>query len=98
MLWVFLYCWNGIFSQFQNGVRKIKLQLYLGISAAIINILLAFFLGKQLGISGVLLANVLFVLLVTWIGPMQYSKIILVKQPEFGMNEISFYYPFRFVK
>jgi O-antigen/teichoic acid export membrane protein len=79
MLWAILYCWNGIFSQFQNGVGKIKLQLYFSILQAFIYIPLALFLGKQLGISGVLFANVLIVLLVAWIGPMQYSKIILDK-------------------
>ena len=77
MIWVILFCWNGIFSQFQNGIGKIKLQLYFSISQALINIPLAYFLGKRLGISGVLLANVLVVLLVSWIGPMQYNKIIL---------------------
>jgi O-antigen/teichoic acid export membrane protein len=79
MLWVILYCWNGIFSQFQNGVGKIKLQLYFSILQAIFYLPLAFFLGKKLGISGILLANVMIVLLVAWIGPMQYRKIILDK-------------------
>jgi O-antigen/teichoic acid export membrane protein len=74
--WILINAWNGIFSHFLNGVGKIKLQLYFGTSAAIINIPLALFLGKQIGISGVLLANVLVMLSVAWIGPLQYSKII----------------------
>jgi O-antigen/teichoic acid export membrane protein len=78
-LWVILNIWNGIFSNFLNGVGKIKLQLYFSISTAILNIPLAFIMGKQLGISGVLFANVLTVSSVAWIGPMQYNKIIKMR-------------------
>ena len=75
-VWVLLNAWNGIFSHFLNGIGKIKLQLYLGISAAILNVPLALFLGLKFGVNGVLLSNVILVLAVSWIFPLQYKKII----------------------
>jgi len=79
LIWILLNAWNGIFSQFLNGVGKLKLQLYFGIIAAIINVPLALLLGKKLGISGILLANVLVILSAAWIGPLQYIKIIKMR-------------------
>jgi O-antigen/teichoic acid export membrane protein len=76
LAWILINAWNGIFSHFLNGVGKIRLQLYFGTFAAIVNIPLAIFLGKQIGISGVLLANVLVMLSVAWIGPIQYGRIM----------------------
>ena len=75
-VWVLLNAWNGIFAYFLNGIGKIKLQLYLGISAAILNVPLALFLGLKFGIRGVLLTNVILALAVSWIFPLQYKKII----------------------
>jgi O-antigen/teichoic acid export membrane protein len=77
--WILINAWNGIFSHFLNGVGKIRLQLYLGIVAAILNIPLAIFLGKQWGISGVLFTNILIGIPVSWIGLRQYNKIIKMK-------------------
>jgi O-antigen/teichoic acid export membrane protein len=74
--WVLLNAWNGIYSSLLNGVGKIKLQMYLGISAAIINVPLAIFLGKAIGIEGILLANVLLTLAGVFIYPLQYKNII----------------------
>jgi len=74
--WVLLNAWNGIYSHFLNGLGKIKLQLYLGISAAILNIPLAIFLGLKMGIEGVFLANVLVVSTGALIYPLQYKKLI----------------------
>lgn len=77
--WILLTAWNGIFGQFLNGVGKIKLQLYLGISGAIINVPLAIFLGRLMGITGILLANVILGLLGAWVYPLQYKKLISKK-------------------
>jgi O-antigen/teichoic acid export membrane protein len=68
--------WCGIFSYFLNGVGKIKLQLYSGLICTLINIPLAVFLGKRIGIAGVLLATcILGVTSAIW-SPIQYYKII----------------------
>lgn len=79
LIWILINTWNGIFSQFLNGIGKIRIQLYLGISSAILNLPLAIFLGKRMGISGILLANVLIGILSAWIYPLQYHKIITNK-------------------
>lgn len=74
--WVLLNTWNGIFSQFLNGLGKIKLQMYLGLFAALINVPLAIFLGKKIGVEGVLLANISVLMLGTFLFPVQYYKLI----------------------
>ncbi len=74
--WIILNAWNGIFSNFLNGVGKIKLQLYLGISAAVVNLPLSVWLGKKIGIEGLLFSNVLLASLQSVIYPIQFNKII----------------------
>ncbi len=74
--YVIINGWCGIFSQFLNGVGKIKLQLYSGILGALINIPLAIFLGKHLGIYGVVMSTaILGIISAVW-SPIQYMKII----------------------
>jgi O-antigen/teichoic acid export membrane protein len=74
--YVIINAWCNIFSNFLNGVGKIKLQIYSGILGAVINIPLAIFLGKHLGISGVLLSScILGIVSAIW-SPIQYQKLI----------------------
>jgi O-antigen/teichoic acid export membrane protein len=68
--------WCGIFSQFLNGVGKIKLQLFSGIVGAILNIPLAIFLGRHLGIYGVVLSTAILGLISALWSPIQYFKLI----------------------
>ena len=68
--------WCGIFSQFLNGVGKIKLQLYSSALGAIVNVPLAIYLGKHLGIYGVLLSTVILGITSAIWSPIQYLKII----------------------
>ena len=68
--------WNGIFSQFLNGVGKIKFQLIIGLSAAILNVPLSIILGLKMGIQGVLIANIIVTLFGVILYPIQYKKII----------------------
>ena len=75
-IYVIILAWVGIYSYFLNGVSRIKLQLYFGIGAAIVNVPLAIFLGKQIGIEGVVLANILVGIAGAIIYPIQYKKII----------------------
>ncbi len=74
--YILVNSWNMIFSVFLNGVGKIKLQLYFGIAGALINIPLALYLGKQIGIEGVVLSTFLLGLINAVWSPMQYYKII----------------------
>lgn len=68
--------WNSIYSQFLNGVGKVKLQLYLAMFGSLINIPLAIFLGKTLGIYGVVLSTTIISIASAIITPLQYKKII----------------------
>lgn len=74
--WILLMAWNGIFSHFLNGVGKIKLQLYLGVGVALLNIPAAIILGSLIGINGILISNVIFAFIQSFIVYIQYSKLI----------------------
>ncbi len=74
--YVVINSWNGIYSHFLNGVGKIKLQLYSGIWGIILNIPMAVFLGKWLGISGVVLSTVILGIINMIWGPIQVRKLL----------------------
>lgn len=75
-LYVILNGWCAIFSQFLNGVGKIKLQLYSGLFGAILNIPLSIFLGRKIGIHGIVLSTcILSAISAIW-SPIQYFKLI----------------------
>lgn len=74
--YVIINAWNAIHSQFLNGVGKIKLQLYFALGGSLINIPLAIFLGKNLGIYGVVLSTTIISIVVAIVSPIQYQKII----------------------
>ena len=75
-LYVILNAWCGIFSHFLNGVGKIKLQLYSGAFGALINIPLSIYLGKHLGIYGVVLSTTILAVISAIWSPIQYLKLI----------------------
>lgn len=68
--------WNSIYSQFLNGVGKVKLQLYIAVAGSLINIPLAIFLGKSLGIYGVVLSTTIISVVSAIVTPLQYKKVI----------------------
>lgn len=74
--YVIINAWNNIHSQFLNGVGKIKLQLYLAGIGSLINIPLAIYLGKTLGIYGVVLSTTIISIVSAIVTPIQYKKII----------------------
>ena len=74
--YVIINGWNAIYSQFLNGTGKIKMQLYFALGGSLVNIPLAVFLGKNLGIYGVILSTTLISLIIAVFSPIQYSKII----------------------
>lgn len=68
--------WQAMYVQFLNGINKIKLQLYLGIFCAVINIPLAVVLGKYLGLPGVTTANTIVFIIMGIAFSVQTKKII----------------------
>lgn len=77
-IFVLVNVWVSIFTYFINGTGKIKLQLYITVTTAIISIPLAIFLARNLGMgaSGVVLGSCLAYLPLSLILPIQYKKII----------------------
>ncbi len=74
--YVIVNSWNTIYSQFLNGVGKVKLQLYYGVGGALLNIPLAVFMGYRFGIAGVIFSSVLLTSVNMVCGYIQYNKII----------------------
>jgi O-antigen/teichoic acid export membrane protein len=77
-LFVILICWSYIFTNFINGVGKLKIQLYTSIFGIIANIPLAIIFIKyfNLGLSGIVLAIIISQLPGTIFMYIQYKKII----------------------
>jgi O-antigen/teichoic acid export membrane protein len=76
-LYAALLSWTGMFSQFLNGVGKIKIQLYISIFQCVSNIPLAIILAKYLnfGITGVIMATNINLIISAIILPIQVRKI-----------------------
>ena len=77
-LYAIIFIWNNIFAFFINGVGKIKLQMYYGIIAMLINIPVSIFFAKKLGMgsAGVILGTCFSMLFGFIFGSIQYLKII----------------------
>jgi O-antigen/teichoic acid export membrane protein len=77
-LFVIISTWNNIFAYFINGAGKIKLQMYYGIVAMIINIPVSIFFAKNLGMgsAGVILGTCVSLIIGSFLAPIQYLKII----------------------
>ncbi len=74
--YIIINAWCTIYSVFLNGVGKLKLQLYSGIIGALINIPLAIWLGKTMGVTGVVLASLILAAGNALWSPVQYKKIM----------------------
>lgn len=75
-IYVIVNAWNAIYSQFLNGIGRIRLQLYVAVIGSAINIPLALTLGKNLGVYGIVLSSIIICLMPSIYGPIQYHKII----------------------
>ena len=77
-LFVLVRVYGSIYMYFLNAIGKIKLQLWLYVFGAIINIPLSIFLVKQfnLGSSGVILGTVVSIISLSIVLPIQTYKIL----------------------
>ena len=77
-LYAIISTWNNIFAYFINGVGKIKLQMYYGIIAMVVNIPISIFFAKNLGMgsTGVILGTCCSLIIGSFFGPIQTIKII----------------------
>lgn len=75
-IYVLINIWNGIYSQFLNGIGKVKLQLIISIIGSIVNIPLAIFFCDKFGLHGTVLSTIVITLFGAIIYPIQFNKII----------------------
>lgn len=77
-LFIIMNAWSSIFSNFINGVGKIRLSLITASINAIINIPISIFFAKtlNLGVNGVVLGTCISLSIGVVLRPMQYWKII----------------------
>lgn len=73
-----LICWNNTTVSVLNGLGKIRIQLFCSIFAAIVNIPLAIYLSREMGLgsSGVILSTCLSLLPAAFTGAVQAKKLI----------------------
>ena len=58
-LYVIGSCWHMLCCYLLNGINKIRLQLYMYVLCFFINIPISIFLGKQIGITGIVISNLI---------------------------------------
>ncbi|WP_052172507.1 lipopolysaccharide biosynthesis protein [Psychroserpens jangbogonensis] len=77
-VFVVIQSYNMIYTYFINGVGKLRVQLYITVFSIIFNIPASIFLAKTLnmGVSGVIMATTISMLLSAVIKTIQYNKII----------------------
>ena len=77
-LFIIIQSYNMIYTYFINGVGKLKVQLFITVFSIVFNIPASIFLAKTLnmGISGVIFATTISMLLSAVIKTIQYNKII----------------------
>ena len=77
-LYVICMGWLNIFSFFSNGIGKIRMQIIVYVFVAVLNLPLSFYFGKvlKMGSSGVLLATIISMILVSIVLTVQYRKVI----------------------
>jgi O-antigen/teichoic acid export membrane protein len=75
-VYVTMFNWNNIYSYFLNGIGKIKIQLYISISAGLFFIPLAIFLSKFFGLTGIISSMCIVMIHGSIITPIVYKKII----------------------
>lgn len=77
-VFIVIQSYNMIYTYFINGVGKLKVQLYITLFSILFNIPASIFLAKTLnmGVSGVIMATTISMLLSAVIKTIQYNKII----------------------
>jgi O-antigen/teichoic acid export membrane protein len=75
-IYVLINAFNGIYSQFMNGVGKVLSQFLIAAGLALIHIPLAIYFCKQFGIKGIMFSTILFGFFTVFIYNVQYKKIL----------------------
>ncbi|WP_187393476.1 lipopolysaccharide biosynthesis protein [Bacillus sp. E214] len=83
-IYVFLLCFNGIFINIQNGIGKVKIQMFSVFFAVIVNIPCAIYFIQylDLSVSGVILANIISQIIILVFCPLDVVRFLQKKQKE----------------
>jgi O-antigen/teichoic acid export membrane protein len=74
--WQISNIWNSLHSTLIYGLGKIRLQLFGSITAGIINLPLTIYFCHMWKLNGIVLAQILLSLSVSWIGAFQLNKLL----------------------
>jgi O-antigen/teichoic acid export membrane protein len=74
--YVIAYIWQTIHVFFLNGIGKIRLQLYLATFCGLINIPIAVFMGKKIGLAGITFTSTILIVFSAIIYSIQTHKIL----------------------
>jgi O-antigen/teichoic acid export membrane protein len=69
----------AIFVLLINGIGKIKLQLYANVILSILYIPLTIYLGKQFGLNGIIISNIIMSTVFAVLAPIQMNRILAKK-------------------
>jgi O-antigen/teichoic acid export membrane protein len=75
-VYVIAYAWQTIHVFLLNGIGKIRLQLYLVVISAVVNIPLAIFFGNKIGLAGITLSNAFLFIIMGIVFSIQCKKIL----------------------
>jgi O-antigen/teichoic acid export membrane protein len=77
-LYVLVYCWSSIYANFLSGVGKIRLQLYVGIIAALVVVPLSVLLAQRVfhGSAGIVFAVCILLLPSCFLWPAQVRRLL----------------------
>lgn len=75
-IYVTIANWNNIFAYMLNGIGKIRLQLYSSVVSGILFFPLAYYFGKNMGVTGVLVAMCSCLFISSVWSPIQFWKIL----------------------
>jgi O-antigen/teichoic acid export membrane protein len=71
-----LNTYRSIFCYYANAVSKIRIQLIIVLGSGLLNIPLGMYLGKQFGITGVILSTTILCMICAVVEIVQYRKLI----------------------
>ena len=77
-VFIIVRVWCDIYAYFLNGISKIKVQMYLAVVQAIINLPISICLGRKFGVEGVLLGSLISLSLSALVLPL-YSHFLIKK-------------------
>jgi len=75
-IYAIIFIWNNIFAYFLNGIGKIRIQLYSSVITGVLVIPAMVYLGKMMGIKGVVIGTIIIMVMnAVWV-TIQSRKII----------------------